>query len=309
MEFESGEKFLELGSLAERGGTPLGIEVDGGRVVEPGESAAEHRLLLVGDDGLGRLGRNVAEPLARRLQDALQAPVAAQQLRGADRPDPGDAGDVVGDVAYDGQVIGHLFRAHLELLHDLPGIVDHVLGLVEDLDAVVDELQGVLVSAHQDDPEALASAASGHGGQKVVRLESRSPQGRQAHGPDHLLGQAQLLDQRGLRLLPRGLVLPVELMPEGGAGGIEADHQVRGGLPPDEGQEHPGEPEEGPYRLPPRRGQRGQGMISPMQIGVGVDYIKELIGSHARRGESERRCVLGGPEDQPRLKGVHPGSS
>ena len=164
--------------------------------------------------------------------DGVQAAVLLHQVPGALLPDALHALDVVAGVPHEGEHVHHLLGPDPEPLLD-PGPVDpHLpIAVVQDLDAahVVHQLQEILVRAHDDTRHSGSAGLGGQGAHDVVGLVPR-----QFHDAD-VQGLGQVPDQGDLRaqvlghLGAVGLVVRIDLVPEGGLGPVE-DHGQVGGL-------------------------------------------------------------------------------
>ncbi len=148
-------------------------------------------------------------------------------------PDAGDAGHVVGRVPRQGEIIHELVGTQAVFFFHFGRGVDDVLGFVQNRDAVVHELEGVIVPGDDQHVEPVPHPARGQGGDQVVGFVPRLDHRRQPPGPDQILGKGQLKLQVGLNLLPVGLVLGVGPVAKGGARRIETDRHAVGAVFPE----------------------------------------------------------------------------
>ena len=164
-------------------------------------------------EAVAQLPPDRARDLRRVLDHARQRAVAPQPARRGLRPDLGHAGDVVGGVAGQRQVVDDALRRHLELaLH--PGRVQRLLVGVGQRHAAADQLRHVLVGREDDHRQPRLAAAPGQGADDVVGLDPRHAQQRQAERGDDPAQRVDLRAQLRVHRRPVGLVLRVQLVAE-----------------------------------------------------------------------------------------------
>ncbi len=255
--------------------------------MEDDEFPTRQRLLLVFDQGQGRFGLQTRMPLVRRLYEFLERPELREQLRGALCADAGNAGDIVGTISHDRQVVDDLIGPHAEFLENGVGVKELLPGFVPHLNIAVNELQRVLISGDENDAHSFANSAARERGEQIVGLEPGSGDRRKTERLGQFLGDLQLRDQIRVDLDARRLIVLEFLVPEGFLGSVEADRDVIGSLGLAQRLKHPREAEKRPDRFPVFRCQRRKRVIRPMQIGVGVYEIKGFSGIF-RHGATKR---------------------
>ena len=226
-----------------------------------------------GSQGLGAPYRYL--PVVRVFGDLLDMPVVPQHLGGAFRAPAGNAGDAVGAIPHEAQVVGDGMGQNAEFLPH-PGLVPHhVLAPVQGYHPVGSHhLRQILVrrAEHHLLHAGRVPPAVGRGAQGIIGLNLH-------HRPDHepqagcrLFRQLELAQQFRRRILS-GLVAGEQIVAKG------ADNAVKGAG--DVG--HVGLPQQGQqglyqaaYRshLPPVRGaDGGQGKVGPEQLEGAVNQV------------------------------------
>ena len=144
-----------------------------------------------------RLSRYVYAPPRAARSSAASTSRTADQVARALVSDARRARDVVDGVALKRQQVGHLRRLHAhELLH-LRGIVPVVfLGGVEHRDALVHELQHVLVAGDDHHIDTGFRRLPRDGADDVVGLEARVFENRDAHGFEQAADVAAICSAR-----------------------------------------------------------------------------------------------------------------
>jgi hypothetical protein len=212
--------------------------------------------------------------LLQVLVEAVQRAVAANQLGCGLAPDPTHAGDVVRRVAGQGEDVSQLFREYPELpLHFVRPVKDVFHG-VQDLHVLPDELEKVLVAAHDDHLNSRFHAHPRRRGQQVVRLVPRRFQDRYPEGIDQVVDDGDL----GLKVLRHGgarsLVLLEDLVPGGRALAVEGDSHVFRLLVTDDLQQHGGEAVDGVGGETLGVGEIPYGVKSAIDVVVAVDQVQ-----------------------------------
>ena len=264
----------QLGGFGRLGGCPtLEAEAHGGAAeahgVEPGDEGGAVRVLgaqlvqrqgqrdVAGEfdeaaadaGGFGVFDQHVAALAGLhggcRGQDGVDGAELLDELGGGLRADAGDAGNVVDAVAHEGLDLGDEVGRDAELLDDLGGADRLLLDGVLHHDAVVDELHQVLVGGHDGGAPAGSGGRAGVAGDEVVGLPVGQLDRGDAEGGGGVADEGELRDQLRRRLGALGLVLVVQVVPEGGAPGIEDDGDVGAFVVLQQAGEHIGEAEDG----------------------------------------------------------------
>ena len=168
--------------------------------------------------------------------DTIKRLILRKKLHSSLLTQPLDAGDIVGGIAEDGQVIDHLLRPdavfRLDLLLPVFGIA--AAGLLrrrpEDIDMAGDKLHQVLVGGDDGSADALLPRQAGKGGDDIIGLEALP-----ADDADADIGQ-RLCYQGDLRMevlwcrRPGRLVCGIHLMAEGRMALIHGDCHIIGAI-------------------------------------------------------------------------------
>ena len=141
-----------------------------------------------------------------------------------------DAGHVVDLVAHQREEVDNAFRRHAELLDHAITISAASAHGVDQGDAGLHQLREVLVAGGDDDVEARFRAGFGQGADHVVGLDAGHAQQRDAQRLDDLDHGLALRTQFVGHRWPVGLVLGIEFVAEGRAGGVQHEGQVVGGF-------------------------------------------------------------------------------
>ena len=251
---------------------------DGGHLAT-GESG-----VLVLDDALLLL----ALELVDMLVEPFQAAVRLQKLRGGLLADTGHAGDVVGRIALQAKVVGHLLGTDaVAIQHFRRPVYGHVgdaLFRGDDARLVGSQLIGVLIAGHQQRFVAQRLVARGDGPQHVVAFPAFDAHHRHAHGLQKLLDDGKL----NLQIVVHGralrLVLLEGLHAKRRTARIERADESVGSRDVDEFQQHGQKPEDRVGGTPVG-GVHGGGnrMVRAMHERVAVDDCYLLRHEYLRR--------------------------
>ena len=172
------------------------------------------------------------------IEQVFQGAVLFQKLHRAFVPDAGGARDVVGGVAHQGKQIGNLDGRHaLELLHLGGGVQRVVLHHVQHRDALIHQLEHVLVRGDDADLNAFLGCFAGEGPNEIVGLITGVLEDGDTHGGEQPLDDWKLLDKFGRSFGAGGLVSGELLLAKGRPLGFEDRGQIVGTIlllkPPD----------------------------------------------------------------------------
>ena len=150
--------------------------------------------------------RRDEHPVGERL---LERPALREDLRGRLAPHSGEAGDSVGCVASQREQIAETVGCDAEASPNLVRSEQDDLAVLAPhlANAWPDQLQQVLVVAHDDDRAPSLDQGLGPTGDQVVRLESRMPLRLEAKGRACLVDQRPLSLERWIALASVRLVL------------------------------------------------------------------------------------------------------
>ncbi|MNK95485.1 hypothetical protein D3C87_1157230 [compost metagenome] len=197
------------------------VDVDGG---EAQRLAGE---VDVGGDLLSQLASDLGEV----GEEVLHGAPFLEELGGGLVADAGDAGDVVGRVAGKALVVDDLGGGETVLLLDGGDVHADELGAglgPEDVDPVIDELEGVAIARDDQDVVALLARLLGNGPDEVVGLVAVNLVDGKLEGPHDRPDEVHLRPQVVGHRLTVGLVVGEFLMAEGRRGTVEGDgHAVR----------------------------------------------------------------------------------
>ncbi len=137
------------------------------------------------------------------------------------------ARDVVHGVAHQRQQVDDLVGAHAELLHHRRVRVHPAAGHgVDQFDARADQLGEVLVAGGNGDRHALAVALQGQGADHIVGFHAGNAQDGQAQRLDDLAHGFDLGAQVVRHRRTVGLVVGIQIVTEGLAGGVDHEGHV-----------------------------------------------------------------------------------
>ncbi len=268
------------------------IEVDGEVVDEPHEVAREHRVRAVRLELLPEpLLRDAVEMRVQRVEVA----VLVQELRGRLRTDRGHAGDVVRGVAHQREQIAHLTRRHAHLLGRL--------GLTEDLVAhgvphehvlPVDELQEVLVGAHDDHAQPLGARAPHDRRDEVVGLDALLRVERDRVRVDDVLEPRHLRNELGRRGRARRLVRRVHAVARRRTAPVERDGEQARLLLLHELEQHRDDAVDRVRRLAARGRERRDRVKRAEDVAAEIDDVERAIVACRRK-----RCHAGRTNTAP----------
>ncbi len=247
--------------------------------------------------------------------NVVERGVLAEQLRGGLRPDSFHAGHVVRAVAHEREVIEDLLGCHAPRLHHAVAIE---LGepaarlRLENGDRTVDELEEVLIAAHDEAGTVPGLCPKRERGHDVVGLVPVDPQRGNAQLVEDLLDDRDLVLEVFRGLLARGLVLLVLLVTEGGRARIEHDREVRGGTVVEQEEERTEEPEDR-ARVPALGVEQrvaDEGEIAPVHEAVPVEQVEGVThapivprGSSLGKAAESLQPSAGGPASTPFICG------
>ena len=192
-------------------------------------------------------------------------------LRRRLRANLGDSRDVVDAVPHEREVVDDPLRRHAVLgRHALP-VEGRLAHRVDQRHVVADELRHVLVRGRDDRRPATGGGLCREGADHVVRLDVRHDQQRHAHRLDDLVDRLDLLPEVGRHRRTVGLVLRVDVVPEGLARRVEHDcHRAALEVLPELAQ-HVDDTEQGAGREAVGGGQVGEGVEGAEQVRRTVD--------------------------------------
>ncbi len=257
------------------------IELRGGVADDPGQLAAEERLLTTLLEPVAEAGGYLVQVLV----DPLQGSVLLEQPGGGLLAHAVDTGDVVRLVAHEGLVVHQLVRAEalVALLH-LLDVVDDGVGEApaggQHPGALIDQLEQVHVAGDDERIDVLVLGLPGEGPEEVVGLvpfllEDGDVQGLHDR-PDAVHLRAELVRHLGAV----GLVLGVDLVAEG-APLVEGHGDVGGLLVAQDVQQHGRESVDGVGQLALRGLEIvGQRVVGAVGEGVTVDQNQLLPFRH-----------------------------
>ena len=240
------------------------------------EFLGEEDLLPVGDQ---RLAHALGLHLVRVVERGFHRPVLVQQLCRRLRADPRGTRHVVRRVAHQREVVDDPFGRHSELLGGRRFV--HPVGRdaggspparVQQPHATAHQLVEVLVAGDDHRLDSLFHGARGQCADHVVGLPSFHLYDATSERLHQLPNPGQALPQLGGHLLPRGLVLRVELLPVAPPR-VEDDGQVVGPVRLEDVVEEGREAEGGGRVLALGVGERPipECVERPVDQGVGVD--------------------------------------
>ncbi len=230
------------------------------------------RRFVLGQQRTALVGAHLGEVLVEVLDRAELLHQRGRRLLA----DAGDAGDVVGAVALEADVVGDLRRRHAEALDHAGRRVDLDVGHAapggDHPDVVVDDLQRVAVAGDHERAAALPLGLFGQCAEDVVGLVARLDQVGYAEGV-HEAGQVGPLSRervghrRPLRLVAVELVVAKGLL-----AGVPGHGDGRRLEVADQLEEHLGEAVDGVGRKALARGDAfGQGKVRPVGEAGAVD--------------------------------------
>src|SRR5262249_40905608 len=200
----------------------LEIELDGDVTPQRHQLARQSGVVGLREQ---RFPRALAWNLGRFREDRVEIAVGLEQLHRRLVPDALDAGDVVGAVADQREIIDDALRGHAEplarvgLIHPL--LFDRGLAAaprIEQRDTLADQLVEILVPGDDDGLEAAARRALRERRNDIIGLVAVEGDHRNVKRiedlADALERAIEVLLQLLAELLARGLVLGVLLLPE-----------------------------------------------------------------------------------------------
>ena len=205
-----------------------------------------------------------------------------EQLRGGLLADAGHAGDVVGRVALEADVVGDLGRRDSEALEHGGRRVDldvgHTPTRAHHPDVLVDHLHGVPVAGDDDRADPLALGLFGQRAEDVVGLVPRLDEVGDAE-PLHELGQERPLGGQPVgHVRTLGLVLLVELVAEGPLARVPGADDAGGPVLAHDLEQHLAEAEERVGRLSGlRRDGLGQREERPEREAAAVEQEQAVV--------------------------------
>ncbi len=258
------------------------IEIDRNVRADGRDDPARERRVTVRPDVLAELPGN---PL-RVVQHGVKASVLSQELGGRLLAHPRNARDVVRRVAFQAEEVRHLLRHDAVALHDRIPVIDDDVGdallRADHAHVLVHELEGVLVTCHEQDAATLGRTARRERAEHVVAFPSVDLYDRDRERAK------QLLDHRELRLeirvgrRPLHLVLRERLDAERRLAAVERHDDTVGTKVRDHLEEHRHEAEDRVGRPSVRRRhRRRQSVERAMHEAVAIDDGQGTLG-HVR---------------------------
>ena len=219
----------------------MGVEVCGTQVERDWRGGIDDREALALADLLGGLADGGLElgllDGVDVVEHGLDRAELLDELHGCLLADAGDAGDVIGRIAFEGLEVRDLLGQDAVALEHVFGLgVDHGVALVgavhPEVDLGCDELGDVAVHAHKVGVDALLRRLNGERAHEVVRLVALQLVDGDAERLDHLAGALHLAGELLALLVghgdTRGFVSVGDLVSEGGTGGVEGDDYMCG---------------------------------------------------------------------------------
>ena len=285
VELEAGKELAQALVVGAAVGELVEVELDRRVGPERDELLREIRLVLVLDELL--LDRLLLERVDV-LVDEVEVGVLAEQRRGRLGPDRRNPGHVVGAVADQREVVAQLVRGHAHLLDRLLDAVDPIAHGIEHDNPVADELEQVLVGAHDDHLEPGVAGGLDDRRDDVVGLELGRDEHRDPVGLDHLGQPLDLRPQIVGRRRAGGLVLRVDRLAEGRPARVERHGELGRALRLDEREQHTRDAIDGVRRLARGRAHGRQRVVGAKDVARQVDDVEDV--GRARGGK------LGGHE-------------
>ncbi len=180
LEFQVTKQLGQRRGVGRVQGQGLGREVQGDIALDGGQLPGHGQDMQAGPQVLAHLapdGVGVGD-------DLIQAAVGLEPLHGGLGSHARDAGDIVGGVPHQGEVIHDLFGRDAELVHDPLGIELGVGHGVDQGDVVVHQLGHVLVAGGDQHRQAVGGGLGGQGPDDIVGLDPLDDQQGQPHGAD-----------------------------------------------------------------------------------------------------------------------------
>ncbi len=206
--------------------------------------------------------------------DRVQGAIFVEPLGRGLGPYLGHAGDVVGGVAHQGQVIDDALGRHTEFCHHAGRIQQGVAHGVDEGHLLVHQLRHVLVAGGDEGVPALARGLARQGADDIVRLHPGHLQQGQSHGAHQGMQGIDLGAQFLGHGRPVGLVLGEQFVAEGLALGIEYHGNLFRRIVVDQFAQHIGHAVHGPGGFAPGIGQRWQCVKGTVQIGRSIHQDK-----------------------------------
>ena len=244
--------------------------------LDGGERPGQRQLLQAGPQILADLALDFAGPSHQFVQRA----VFVQPFGGGLGPHFGHAGDIVGDIPHQRQIVQDPLRRHA-VLADHSGPVQFPVGHgVQQPDMGADQLRHVLVAGGNDGVAAGRGGLAGQRADDIVRLHSGHDQQRHPHSSNNVVD--------GLNLLPQilrhggavGLVFGIQRLAEGLALGVEDCGDGAAGKVLDELAQHSRHTLDGAGGATVRSAQGGQRVIGAKQIGGAIHQNQGVAVCH-----------------------------
>ena len=225
------------------------------------------------------------------LVEPLDAAVLLQELGRRLGADARYAGDVVGGIAHEPEIVGDLLRCDAVLFLDAGRVVDDDVGdalfRVDDGGELACELAGILIARDEKRPVPTGLVARRHGAEDVVTFPARHLDHGDVHGLEQRLHKWELHAQGLVHGRTLRLVLLHGLDAELGLSGIERAHDAIRVRDFDELEQHGHETERRVGgRTVGRVHGRLNGMVGAVHERVSVDDGDFAIGHMARPSET-----------------------
>ena len=191
-----------------------------------------------------------------------------------------DAGNIVGSVADEREVIDDLVCSHAESLHDAVTVGHGFAHGVDERDPVVDELRKILVTRRDQGFHACLLRFDGQGTDDVVSLDVRLDDEWQPHGPDDRVQRLDLGTQIIRHWRTMRLVLAVDVVPECLARRIEDHADIVRVLFGNELAQHVDDTDNSSRRLAGGIGQRWKCVKGAKKVGRAVNKDQQFLVSH-----------------------------
>ena len=274
-ELEAGQELAQLGGVETSPGQVIGGLIHRDIAPDAGERLPQQRFILFA----GQLPSRCRTDVIKVLIDAFNRPVSLEQSRSGLLTDAGDARDLVRTVAAETFEINKLCRCQAVFIFKACCIeIQHFLGAAsrdEDADAVVKQLQQVVIAADDHRLVALAGGTGCERADDVIRLIARLFQRDHPHRVHHLPNNRQLASQVLIHLRPAGLVSLIHLVAERRPRRVEDHRDLVRALLLQQCQEHLCQAEHRVRRPAVTRAQMRERVVGPMDETVGI-YEQEF---------------------------------
>ena len=280
LELQAREQLAQPRLVRRRARQVLRFDVERHVAADGGQLARERQLRQRGAQVLAGLPGN----LGRVRHERVERAVLLQPLGRSLGADAGDAGDVVGGVADEREVIDDALRRHAELPDHRVAVVDRVGHGVDEFHRPVHELRQILVAGGDERVQAGGGRLGGERTDDVVGLDALDLQQRQAHGAHDGVQRLDLAGELVRHRRAVRLVVGEQVVAEGLAAGIEHHGDAGGIVFGQQLAQHIDHAVDGAGRLAARVGEPRQGVERAVQIRRAVHQHKQWPRRRRRRG-------------------------